>query len=118
LGGHTRQDVSGPAGGLWATICQFPGADSQVGCVQLNGAIMSGFLGNEVHNAGIPPTVANFTITLFTFSTDSNHLTLAGQSRQLHLPRHPVFHSFALCSPSCGAAIKPPVNLISPLHDT
>ena len=106
IAGIQAMDVSGTGWRIVGNEMQCPGADSQVGCVQLNGASQVRFYGNEVHNAGIPPTSSKFYHAVY-FSTDSNHIDVGwNHIHDNYTCRAIQFHSSPLCSPSCGAADK------------
>src|SRR5471032_1108366 len=60
IAGTQAMDVSGTGWRIIGNEMQCPGADAQVGCVQLNGANQVRFYGNEVHNAGTPPASSKF----------------------------------------------------------
>lgn len=106
IAGIQAMDISGTGWRIVGNEMQCPGADSQVGCVQLNGASQVRFYGNEVHNAGIPPTSSKFYHAVY-FSTDSNHIDVGwNHIHDNYTCRAIQFHSSPLCSPSCGAADK------------
>lgn len=106
IAGTQAMDVSGTGWRIVGNEMQCPGADNQVGCVQLNGASQIRFYGNEVHNAGISPASSKFYHAVY-FSTDSNHVDVGwNHIHDNYTCRAIQFHSSPLCSPSCGAADK------------
>lgn len=106
IAGTQAMDVSGTGWRIIGNEMQCPGADAQVGCVQLNGANQVRFYGNEVHNAGTPPASSKFYHAVY-FSTDSNHIDVGwNHIHDNYTCRAIQFHSSPLCDPTCGAADK------------
>jgi hypothetical protein len=106
IAGTQAMDVSGVGWRIIGNDMQCPGADAQVGCVQLNNASQVRFYGNEVHNAGAPPASSKFYHAVY-FSTDSNHIDVGwNHIHDNSTCRAIQFHSSPLCNPSCGAADK------------
>ncbi len=104
IAGTQAMDVSGIGWRIVGNEMQCPGADNQVGCVQLNGSTEVQFYGNEVHNAGPAPASSKFYHAVY-FSTDSNHIDVGwNHIHDNYTCRAIQFHSSPLCSPSCGAA--------------
>src|SRR6478609_2920951 len=104
VAGTQAMDVSGTGWRIVGNEMQCPGADNQVGCVQLNGASQVRFYGNDVHNAGVSPRSSKFYHAVY-FSTDSNHIDVGwNHIHDNYTCRAIQFHSSPLCSPNCGAA--------------
>ncbi|HEX4605442.1 MAG TPA: choice-of-anchor Q domain-containing protein, partial [Candidatus Angelobacter sp.] len=104
IGGRQAIDMGGTGWKIVGNDIECPGADGQVGCVETSGASRIRFYGNEVHNAGTPPTSSKFYHAVY-FSTDSNHIDVGWNHIHDNFTCRAIqFHSSPLCQPGCGAS--------------
>jgi IPT/TIG domain len=104
IGGKQAIQISGTGWKIVGNEIECPGADGQVGCVETSGASRIKFYGNEVHNAGTPPTSSKYYHAVY-FSTDSNHIDVGWNHIHDNFTCRAVqFHSSPLCNPGCGVS--------------
>jgi hypothetical protein len=103
IGGRQAIEIGGTGWKIVGNDIECPGADGQVGCVETSQASRIKFYGNEVHNAGTPPTSSKYYHAVY-FSTDSNHIDVGWNHIHDNFTCRAIqFHSSPLCRPGCGA---------------
>lgn len=104
IGGRQAIEIGGTGWKIVGNDIECPGADGQVGCVETSQASRIKFYGNEVHNAGTPPTSSKYYHAVY-FSTDSNHVDVGWNHIHDNFTCRAIqFHSSPLCNPGCGAS--------------
>jgi len=103
-GGFSAVDLGGDGAAGWRVIgndISCPDGDGPTGCFAASLATDLKFLGNEVHDSGIPGASKQYHAVYFT--TDSNHIEVGwNHIHDNNTCRAIQFHSSPLCLPDCG----------------
>lgn len=103
IGGRQALDIGATGWKIVGNQIECPGADGQVGCVEMSQASRIKFYGNEVHNAGAAPASSKYYHAVY-FSTDSNHIDVGWNHIHDNFTCRAIqFHSSPLCRPGCDS---------------